>query len=75
MPPADPPAQETLPGSALKLAIRSAIVLCGEPAGTTITSYSSVSRASGVASDIFTGELAAISAPTITMPATMTVSP
>ena len=50
MPPAEPPPQETEPGSALSLATRSAIDLIGESAVTAIISYSPVSRASGVTS-------------------------
>jgi hypothetical protein len=45
--------------------------LCGEAAGTTITSNSPVRRAIGIVWERLTGLLLAISAPTMTMPATM----
>ena len=50
VPPVEPPPQDTEPGSAFSFATRSPIVLNGESAGTTISSYSPVSRASGVTS-------------------------
>jgi hypothetical protein len=47
-PPAEPPAQVTLAGSALMAAARSLAFWIGELAGTTIASYSVVRRAMGV---------------------------
>ncbi len=67
-PPAEPPCQDTLPGSALNVATRSAIVLCGEDAGTTTTRYSLVSRAIGVTIVRSTGLFCSAMPPTITMP-------
>jgi len=40
VPPAEPPAQDTAPGSAFNLVVRSASDSNSEAAGTTITSYS-----------------------------------
>jgi hypothetical protein len=65
-PPAEPPAQVTLAGSALMAAARSLAVLIGESVGTTIASYSAVSRAIGVVWSRPTGDLLVRIAPTIT---------
>src|SRR5687767_15915783 len=72
VPPAEPPPQDTLPGSALNALTRSAIVLCGELAGTTITSHSLVRRAIGVTWLRLTGDLLRMMPPTITMPPIIT---
>ena len=68
MPPAEPPPHDTFPGSALNALTRSLIVLCGDVAGTTMTTYSLVSRAMGVTIDRSTGDLLSKIPPTITMP-------
>ncbi len=65
-PPADPPAQVTLAGSAFTAAASSLAFLIGELAGTTMASYSAVRRAIGVVCARVTGELLVRSAPTIT---------
>ena len=67
-PPAEPPCHDTLPGSALNAATRSAIVLYGELAGTTTTRYSLVRRAIGVTIVRLTGDFCSTMPPTITMP-------
>src|SRR5688572_9633836 len=72
VPPAEPPPQDTLPGSALNALTRSAMVLCGELAGTTITSHSLVSRAIGVTCDRLTADLLRMMPPTITIPPIIT---
>ena len=72
VPPAEPPPQDTLPGFSLNALTRSAIVLCGEFAGTTITSHSLVRRAIGVTCERFTGDLLRMMPPTITMPPIIT---
>ena len=51
------------------------MVLIGPSAGTTISSYSPVSRASGVTSSKVTGALLVRMAPTITSPPTRMASP
>ena len=66
VPPAEPPPQETEPGSALSFATRSAIVLMSLPAGTTIASCSPVRRAIGVTMVRSTGESLVRIAPTMT---------
>ena len=66
VPPAEPPPQDTAPGSAFSFAMRSAMVLIGESAGTTSASYSPVSRAIGVTSASVTGEALVRMAPTMT---------
>ena len=71
MPPAEPPATGTLPGSALSAAIMSFSGLEGRLAGTTSASNSPVSRAIGVVWVSLTGLLLAMIAPTITMPPTI----
>ena len=68
VPPAEPPPHETEPGSALSLATRSPSVWIGEFAGTTITSYSPVSRAIGVTLSRVTGDLLVRMAPTMIRP-------
>ena len=65
-PPAEPPAQVTLAGSALMAAASSLASLMGELAGTTIASYSAVRRAIGVVWSRVIGDLLVRSAPTIT---------
>ena len=72
VPPAEPPPQDTLPGFSLNALTRSAIVLCGEFAGTTITSHSLVRRAIGVTCERLTGDLLRMMPPTITMPPIIT---
>ena len=52
-------------------AITSAMVLCGELAGSTNTLYSVVRRASGVACIRFSGERLVIRPPSITAPITI----
>jgi len=71
VPPALPPPHEMLPGFALNFAIRSFVSLMGELAGTTMTSYSEVSRAIGVTWSRVTADLFWIVPPTITMPPIM----
>ena len=74
-PPAEPPAQVTLAGSALMAAARSLAVLIGELAGTTMASSSAVSRAIGVTWSRVTGDLLVRIAPTMTKPLTMSWLP
>src|SRR5688572_22614965 len=74
-PPAEPPAQTTFDVSALSAAARSLTDLCGEFAGTTITSGSPVIRAIGVTASRPTGDLLVRIAPTIVMPITMSWLP
>ena len=74
-PPAEPPAQTTLEVSAFTAAARSLIVLCGEFAGTTITSWSAVRRAIGVTASSVTGDLLVSTAPTMVMPITISWLP
>ena len=68
-PPAEPPAQVTLAGSAL---IRASAEfrhrLDGESAGTAIACHSPVSRAIGVTWSSVTGDLLVMIAPTMTYP-------
>ena len=66
MPPADPPPQDTAPGSAFSAATRSAMVFSGLAAGTTTASCSPVSRAIGVTMVRSTGEALVRIAPTMT---------
>ena len=66
VPPVEPPAHETEPGSASSLAVRSASVWSSEDAGTTMTSYSPVRRAMGVTASRPTGALLVRMAPTMT---------
>ena len=66
MPPAEPPAQDTLPGSAFSRATRSAMVAMSLPAGTTTASCSPVSRAIGVTIERSTGDWLVRIAPTMT---------
>jgi hypothetical protein len=70
-PPAEPPAQTTFEVSAFSAASRSFIVLCGEFAGTTTTSWSAVRRAIGVTSASVTCDLLVSTAPTMVMPITI----
>ncbi len=56
VPPAEPPPHDTDWGSSLNWAIRSSRVWMSELAGTTITSYSPVSRAIGVTCSSVTGD-------------------
>src|SRR5687767_12675986 len=72
VPPAEPPPHETLPGLSLNAFTRSARVLCGDWAGTTITSHSLVRRAMGVTWLRLTGDLLRMMPPTITMPPIIT---
>ena len=65
-PPAEPPPQETAPGSAFSLATRSSIVWMSLDAGTTIASCSPVSRAIGVTIERSTGDWLVRIAPTMT---------
>src|SRR3546814_13761869 len=74
-PRAEPPAQETDRGSSLNFATRSSSVLISEAAGTTMTSYSPVSRAIGVVCSSDTGDLLVRTAPTTTRPLTISLSP
>src|SRR5215210_5622867 len=71
VPPAEPPATGTLVGSALRASAKSLALLNGEAAGTTSARYSPVKRAIGVVCESLTGVLLAMSAPTITIPATI----
>ena len=75
MPPVEPPPHDTAAGSALSLATSSASVRYGPSAGTTTSSYSPVSRASGVTSASVTGALLVKIAPSITSPPTRMASP
>jgi hypothetical protein len=68
VPPADPPPQETAPGFALNAFMRSPRFLCGDDAGTTITTYSLVRRAMGVTMLSSTVDLLSMMPPTMTMP-------
>ena len=73
--PAEPPPQETEPGSALSVATRSAVLWIGESTGTTTISYSPTIRASGVTWSSETGDLLVMIAPCSVWPATRTASP
>src|SRR5262245_28976285 len=72
VPPAEPPPQDTLLGSALNALTRSAIVLCGELAALTLAAHSLVRRAIGVTCDRLTADLLRMMPPTITMPPIIT---
>ena len=66
VPPAEPPPQDTEPGSALSLATSPAMSLMSDAAGTTSASYSPVRRAIGVTWSSVTGEALVRIAPTMT---------
>ena len=66
MPPAEPPAQLTEPGSAFSISTSWLMSWISDAVGTTIASYSPVRRAMGVTSARLTGELLVRTAPTMT---------
>ena len=75
LPPADPPPHEIDSGRSLNARMKSASDRNGEAAGTTITSYSPVSRAIGVTSCSVTGDACVTMPPSMISPDTITTSP